>query len=66
MVEYLDDQPWTRFGGAAWLVGKGVEILIVAGDDPADLSLPVVVIDQDLQLVADPLIGRDIAALARH
>ena len=41
-------------------------MLVVAGDDPADFCLPVVVVDEHFQLVADPLISGNVASLTGH
>lgn len=46
MVKNLDNKTWARLGGAAGLVGEGIKVLVVAGDDPSAFGLPVVIINE--------------------
>ena len=43
-----------------------MQIFIIARNDPPDFSLPVIIVDQNLQLVPNPLIRRYITSLTSH
>lgn len=66
MAKDLYHEPRAGLGGTARLVGESVQVFVVAGYYPPALGLPVVVVYQNLQLVANPLVGRDIAPLTSH
>jgi hypothetical protein len=46
MTKDLDNKARARFGSTARFVRKRMEIFVVAGDNPAALGLPVVIIYQ--------------------
>jgi hypothetical protein len=66
MVEDVDDESWGGFGGATGFRFEGVEVFVVARNNPSALCLPIIIIDKNPQLRGDPFIGGNVATLACH
>jgi hypothetical protein len=66
VVEDLHFEAWGWFGGATGFWFEGVEIHVVARDNPPCFSLPIVIVYQYFQVVLDPFVSGNVAPLSSH
>lgn len=66
MVDYLYHESRDWFGSGSGFRRKGVELVVVGGDEPSHFGLSVAVADQYVQFGPYPLVGVDVAAFPSH